>query len=159
MADWDNTQDSATLNEARLFHHILEKGFQAGSLVGLPIAGFLYYRNKPNYPTERFLSTLGKSAVGVVLISGLMGFARVSQIPKEEFADGMQDRAYRLHYNKGQRRTDLFAEIGGAAGGIAAMSFVGRSASVVLGGAALGTAAGVLVHVATMNDAAKSKDV
>lgn len=39
--------------------------------------------------------------------AALLGAAKLSQIDK----DGMVDRAYRLHYNESQRRTDLFAAV------------------------------------------------
>jgi len=38
-----------------------------------------------------------------------MGAARLSSL--EDLKAGVEDRAYRLHYNKGQRRVDLFANV------------------------------------------------
>jgi hypothetical protein len=38
------------------------------------------------------------------------GAVRVSSIEQ----DGLEDRAYRLHYNQSQNRTDVFAQVGAA---------------------------------------------
>jgi hypothetical protein len=40
-------------------------------------------------------------------LPAIAGAFRVSKIDQE----GLEDRAYRLHYNKGQNRTDLFARV------------------------------------------------
>jgi hypothetical protein len=134
-------------------HHVLEKGFQAGSVVGVAaVVPFVAWRLRRTSgfsqggSAEGLLRALGKSAVWGTGITALLGAARIATT--EDLAGGLQDRAYRLHYNKGQRRTDLFSEIGMALGGTAAM-FVSPAAAVVLGGAAAGSALGVLAHVAT----------
>jgi hypothetical protein len=41
------------------------------------------------------------------LSPAVAGAVRVSSIDQ----DGLEDRAYRLHYNQGQNRTDVFAEV------------------------------------------------
>jgi hypothetical protein len=41
------------------------------------------------------------------LMPAVAGGMRVRSIDQ----DGLEDRAYRLHYNKGQNRTDLFAQV------------------------------------------------
>ncbi len=46
--------------------------------------------------------------VSAVAVTAVMGAARISQLD----ADGIHDRAYRLYYNEGQNRTDLFATVG-----------------------------------------------
>ena len=137
-------------------HHVLEKGFQAGSVVGVAaVVPFVAWRQKKISRLEGsaarsagtlLLRALGKSAVWGTGISALLGAARIASM--EDKAGGLQDRAYRLHYNQGQRRTDLFSEVGMALGGTAAI-FVSPVAAVVLGGAAAGSALGVLAHVAT----------
>lgn len=64
--------------------------------------------------------------------------------------EGLYDRVYRLHYNEGQQRTDKFAAAFGLLGALAAAAVVRPAAAVsVLGGAAVGMAAGVAAHVAT----------
>ena len=73
--------------------------------------------------------------------------AKLSQ--EENLAAGVQDRAYRLHYNASQNRTDLFANAGALVGTAAAAVMLPPSAAVLVGGAAAGAACGVLAHLAT----------
>ena len=133
-------------------HHIMEKGFQAGSVVGVglvvPALALRHRRASGGSLTDaapRLLKALGTSALVGTCICASMGAARIASLPAEERADGLQDRAYCLHFNKGQQRVDLLSQIGMAVGGTAAMYFVSPAAAIVLGGAA----AGVLAHVAT----------
>jgi hypothetical protein len=76
--------------------------------------------------------------------------ARLASIANDDFKGGVEDRAYRLHYNKGQNRVDRFSHIGTALGGTAALLFLPASAVAVVAGGAAGSAAGVVAHVVTM---------
>lgn len=150
--------DSELLNGARLMRHVLIKGFQAGSVVGiatvLPLLAFRRRRQAGSLASgavPSLLSAMGTSAVVGVALSGALGAAKVAALPAEERAEGLQDRAYRLHYHQSQNRVDLLSEVGAAVGGSAAMYFVSPAAAVVLGGAAIGAAAGVLTHAATVS--------
>lgn len=96
----------------------------------------------------RAAAALCRIALIATAASTALGVGRMASI--EDRAAGAADRAYRLHYNAGQRRTDLFAHAGGLLGGSAAAAFLPASAAVVVGGAAAGTAAGVLAHLVTM---------
>jgi len=142
------------MNGARLMRHISEKGFQAGSLVGcvivMPILAYklrIWEAGALAGATPKLLSALGKSALWGVTGVTIMGIGRVASIPADERPAGLQDRAYRLHYNRGQNRVDMMSRIGMATGGAAALTLVSPAAAVVLGGAAMGSAAGVLTHV------------
>ena len=75
----------------------------------------------------------------------MLGVARVSTLD----ADGIYDRAYRLKYNQGQTRTDVFANCAGAVGAGAAAAALGVNLTNVGGGAGIGIALGVLLHVLT----------
>jgi len=141
-------------------HHIVEKGVQVGSIVGVavvvPLAARKYSKSHAGSlagSSPLLLRAMATSALWGTALSTLIGGGRVVQLHStltpEDFADGMQDRAYRLHYNKGQRRVDLFSEAGMAVGGTAALIFVSPAAAVVAGGAAAGAAAGMLAHTAT----------
>lgn len=137
-------------NEALLFRHIAEKGLQFGSVVGvlgvIPVAAF---RNVENRNPQRMLQILGTSAVGGILFALGMGLLKVSKIPADEMSDGMQDRAYRLHYNEGQNQVDKLSRIGMVGGGLASrfMTPGPHSARSMLGGAAFGSACGVFTFV------------
>jgi len=156
--------------------HVLQKGFQAGSILGtvLAVPVSLYKTRGINLRTVLVYSGRG-GIIGEVLI-GLLGWYRISTIKEQE---AMEDRNYRLHYNEGQQRCDRFANIAAAVGaaGFGAQSAFGSSpgnnffhvqlatpsvssasrvvvflvglGSALLGGAALGTLSGVILHVAT----------
>lgn len=152
--------DSTALNTARLMHHVTEKGWQAGSVIGIgvvvPIVARRFSRTHGGSLAGAGPTVLrAAAAAGLVgaALSTAMGAARVgslsSSLSADDFAAGMQDRAYRLHYNRGQLRTDLFCEVGMAVGGTAAMLAVSPAAWCVLGGAAVGTFGGLLAHAAT----------
>lgn len=120
-----------------------------------------------------------------------MGIARIMSY--EDRPEALADRAYRLHYNASQNRTDTFArvrgggtggwavlgevthgmaqhpiahecaelgscrvrcmacspQVGALIGGVAAVASRGASLRTALGGGAIGSALGVLAHVAT----------
>ncbi|KAL4528991.1 hypothetical protein Ndes2437A_g03516 [Nannochloris sp. 'desiccata'] len=129
---WDNSEDSVVLNCARLMHHIVEKGFQCGSIVGaavvLPLAARKYFKSHAGSLAGSgplLMRAMATSALWGTAFSSVIGGARVVQLHStltpQEFADGMQDRAYRLHYNRGQQRVDFFSEAGMAVGGTAAL--------------------------------------
>ena len=146
--------DSALLNGGRLFRHIAEKGFQMGSVLGVAIVSpITYYRLRRraggSVGLTPILTAVGGTAIAGMVTAAVLGAFKVATIPSNERAAGLQDRAYRLHYNSGQNRTDTFAELGMAVGGTASLVFVSPAAAVVLGGAALGAVAGIVTHVAT----------
>lgn len=146
------------MNGARLFRHVGEKGFQFGSVLGLfVVAPIVWYRGRSSggTTTSSLLRSIGISTLGGMAFATALGASRVVAIPQEERADGLQDRAYRLHYNKGQNRTDLFARVGMTVGGAAAMMYVSNAAMVVLGGAGVGAVAGIMAHAATSSGLTK----
>lgn len=98
---------------------------------------------------DRLLSSISKSALVGFAFATVAGLLKISQLPADERASGLQDRAYRLHYNKSQNRTDLFSRFGAAAGGTASLIFVSPSIWHVLGGAAVGSTSGIIMHVLT----------
>ena len=149
-------------------HHVTEKGFQLGSVVGTAIVAPLAARRlKKNNGSlagagPTVLRAVATAALTGAALSAAIGAARVSSLKSslsdDDFATGMQDRAYRLHYNRGQVRTDLFCEVGMAVGGTAAMLAVSPAAWCVLGGAAMGSVGGLLAHVVTMRTLSEEKD-
>jgi hypothetical protein len=140
-------------------HHVTEKGWQLGSVIGtaivVPIVARRYSKAHGSLAGAgpRVLRAAATAALAGVALSAAVGSARVGSLKRslsdEDFTTGMQDRAYRLHYNRGQVRTDLFCELGMAVGGTAAMLAVSPAAWCVLGGAAVGTVGGLLAHAAT----------
>eukprot|EP00884_Botryococcus_braunii_P015791 jgi/Botrbrau1/2896/Bobra.0036s0038.1 len=138
-----------------LFRHILEKGFQMGGVLGLGVVvPIVAYRSRKAHGalinselTPAVLAALAKSGIGFTTLAGALGAARVfgAGIPEE----GIEDRAYRLHFNQGQNRTDKFSRIGAAFGAAAAAFLASPTPTNILGGAVAGAGVGVLAHVAT----------
>lgn len=75
----------------------------------------------------------------------MLGTARVITLDD----DGIYDRAYRLKYNQGQTRTDVFANCAGAVGAGAAAAALGVNLTNIGGGASLGIVAGLALHLLT----------
>eukprot|EP00878_Enallax_costatus_P005898 GHUV01006187.1.p1 GENE.GHUV01006187.1~~GHUV01006187.1.p1 ORF type:complete len:203 (+),score=54.09 GHUV01006187.1:302-910(+) len=146
--------DSSNAPALRVMGHILQKGFQAGSVLGVGLAApaqaaLQYVRHKQAADMYRAVATAGRTNAVVFGLIAVLGALRVGQLDK----DGLEDRTYRLHYNKGQNRTDTFAQVG-AFGGLAAGALLLRGAAGAtpfhyLGTASAGTALGVLAHVLT----------
>jgi hypothetical protein len=160
--EWDNRNDSAWMNGARLYFHLLIKGIQLGGVVGTTLVtpAILFRRRaalRGPGAAAAVLSAIGVTSIATTATAFSMGAFKLAGIPAEELAAGLQDRAYRLHYNQGQNRVDTLSQVGMAAGALSAASFVGSAATVVLGGATMGAAAGVLVHAATMTKSAKAE--
>ncbi|KAL4431256.1 hypothetical protein ABPG75_006512 [Micractinium tetrahymenae] len=155
--EFDPTQSSTLVNYLRVMNHVLQKGIQAGGVVGLgavvPIVA--YRQHKKGLGMQEALPTLaasvGKTTLITLALSIALGVGRLASI--EDLKAGVEDRAYRLHYNQGQTRADLFAQVGIVAGSAAAVAFLPATAAVVVGSAAAGAAAGVLAHVATRREA------
>lgn len=150
---------SSTYNATLLMKHVLEKGFQFGSVLGtVAVVPIAMWRKSENRSPAKALKILGTSALVGTAFALVLGSTKMARIPADEFADGMQDRAYRLHYNKGQNRADTFSRVGMASGGLAAMFLIPSAAApVILGGSAFGSACGIFAHVATLPKGEKTE--
>uniref|UniRef100_A0A7S0WV59 Uncharacterized protein n=1 Tax=Chlamydomonas leiostraca TaxID=1034604 RepID=A0A7S0WV59_9CHLO len=149
--DFDATKSSTPALAIKLLAHILEKGFQAGGVLAIPIAPALaYFKANGVFTPEVLTRFAGYTAASLIGATGVMAGAKFTQIDR----DGFEDRVYRLHYNAGQNRTDRLSE-GGAVLGLAATAYLLRSSGApikplnLLGGAAIGAAAGVGLHLLT----------
>lgn len=141
--------------EIKLMAHVAQKGFQAGSLVGLlgvvPVMA-ISKGGLQALSVELVTSGAAYGALGGTGLSLLAGVAKRLSIDHE----GVEDRVYRLHYNKSQNRMDAFSAVGSSLG-LAAAAYLmhqgdsGRHppALNLLGGAAAGCAAGFIVHMLT----------
>lgn len=141
--------------ELQLIGHVAQKGFQAGSLLGL-FAGVPIEAVRKGglsaVSAQLVTSTVGYGALGGIGLSLLMYAGKRLTIDHE----GVADRAYRLHFNASQQRVDSFTAVGSSVG-LAAAAYIlhqGQSgkhppAIGLVGGAAVGAALGVLAHVLT----------
>ncbi|KAF6265351.1 hypothetical protein COO60DRAFT_1041021 [Scenedesmus sp. NREL 46B-D3] len=97
---------------------------------------FLAGQDRWCYNSGRFHTSIG----------GAVGVSNIDQ-------DGLEDRAYRLHYNQGQNRTDVFAQAGAVAGLAAGAALLRGAANAsalhYLGCSSAGAASGILLHVLT----------
>jgi hypothetical protein len=138
----------------KLFGHVLQKGFEAGGLIGgfavVPAtAAYTTYVKKGKVDPLELAQNAAFSCLAGVGLSALMGSIKILQMDRE----GVEDRVYRLHYNNSQKRTDTFSLVG-AVLGIAATGYLLKDNSAVkplhfLGGAGVGAASGVLLHMMT----------
>jgi Protein of unknown function (DUF1757) len=133
--------------KADLTVHVLRKGFQVGSLVGLTVAP-LYLGLVRRVPMDGRLVaqtahwSLNSAGFFTLVSAGMLAM----KWPGMDMS-GFVDRAYRLRHNKGQCRTDQFSMVGMGMGALAASMMKGRGVYRVFGGATIGSAIGVLAHV------------
>jgi len=125
--------------------HVGIKGLQLGSLV-TPV--ILLLRHRRNLTSSILFRGTWKGAIIASIVSVGLGVGRLSSLDTEQIFN----RSYRLSKNASQNRTDQFSFIGAGIGAPAAALLLPGPVGIVnkvLGGAALGMAAGVLAHVAT----------
>jgi hypothetical protein len=152
----------------RLRFHIAEKGLQVGALLG-PVAATVVHLIKQRTLVGLDLAHLGRSAAigsglmcGVSIMAGEVQYATAEHYltPKMRISglddDGIEDRVYRLHFNRGQNRVDKFAAAG-AVGGLVAYGAMKRDGKSAVGMMALGYGLGVIAHV--VSDRLANKDV
>lgn len=138
----------------RLWCHISQKGLQGGAVLGTfavapAIAAWDKFKEKKEIDPLRLLTGVAYSTLGSLGLTFLVGSVKMLQMDRA----GMEDRVYRLHYNKGQHRNDHLAQAG-AVVGLAAAAFLLRGNSDVkplhyVGAGGAGAAAGVLLHLLT----------
>jgi hypothetical protein len=124
--------------------HVLTRGFQAGSLVSLPIAGALsFYRHRNPLPRPSFTTTLLRSTGrGAVIGTGLLGVALVRRMWGREEIE-WQDRSWRLLGNKGQVECDDWTYGGMAAGLVGGV----KGLRGVIGGLGIGSVVGMVGYM------------
>ncbi|KAJ8908025.1 hypothetical protein NDN08_008122 [Rhodosorus marinus] len=133
----------------KLEWHVVNKAYQVGAILGsLASLPWSYYKHR-SLNLKSMLGSAGKTMIAVELLLGAMGYYKVMSIKEDE---GVEDRVYRLHYNEGQNRVDKLAGSGAVIGAVSSGLGLASSAGLLnalLGGAAYGTAVGIVAHVAT----------
>eukprot|EP00878_Enallax_costatus_P000645 GHUV01000750.1.p1 GENE.GHUV01000750.1~~GHUV01000750.1.p1 ORF type:complete len:180 (+),score=54.44 GHUV01000750.1:127-666(+) len=137
-----------------LWCHISQKGLQGGAVLGTfavapAIAAWDTFKERKEVDPLRLLTGVAYTTLASLGLTALVGSVKLLQMDRA----GMEDRVYRLHYNKAQHRVDHLAQAG-AAIGLAAAAFLLRGNSDVkplhlVGAGGVGTAAGVLLHLLT----------
>lgn len=134
-----------------LMSHCIKKSAQVASVGGVALAAARAARGRgpPALVTlaNCFYAGTAMLSAGCALKIGTLD------------AEGVQDRAYRLHWNAGQNRADRFAFLYGAPPGATLGALLGSGGvglgTAAVGGAAAGIAVGLAAHVATSK---KEKD-
>ncbi|KAH2076243.1 hypothetical protein KXW39_006988 [Aspergillus fumigatus] len=131
--------------------HVFDRGFQAGSVLGVAVGIVRALRSRNPYLSAAsiitrstgFAAFLGSCAMTVVLPIRMAGKERIE----------WQDRAWRLLENKGQVEVDTWSSIGMTAGFGMTAVIMRRNAlrlevwKHLVGGAALGNLAGVVGYL------------
>ncbi|KAF8580678.1 hypothetical protein K439DRAFT_1636835 [Ramaria rubella] len=131
-----------------LIRHSMRKGYQAFCLLTPPLytIATLYRRGRQGFAINRFLrATWIGGGIGAGLGGGVAWVRLRNQTP-----ESLQDRRMRLMYNGTQIRTDDHSTIGSILFAVLTPALLWRRAGVfnlILGGAGVGSSAGVLVHL------------
>ncbi|KAF7168360.1 hypothetical protein CNMCM6106_003598 [Aspergillus hiratsukae] len=155
-ADWPHTPyaEDQPLPHLILATHVFDRGFQAGSALGLAVG--IVNTLRSTTPTLRMSASLITRTTGLGGVLGLSSMAIVLPIRmagKEKIE--WQDRSWRLLENKGQVEVDTWSSIGegvGLASTIAimrknGMSLRGPGLTNIMGGAGLGGLAGIVGYM------------
>ncbi|KAL4431257.1 hypothetical protein ABPG75_006513 [Micractinium tetrahymenae] len=151
--EFDPTLDSVELNTARVMGHVVEKGFQLGGVLGSGVvAPVMFFRHSrrgvsPRAALPLVAGAVYKTVLASTVLTGAMGAVVLARV--DDLQAGVEDRAYRLHYNQGQNRADKFARVGAAAGAAAAAAMLPLSVAPLVAGSAVGAAVAFGAHVGT----------
>jgi len=139
----DSTREQAPLrDEVTLFVHVIEKGAQVGSALGLvAFGGACLIRRVPLGTISDF--ALNGGLIGSLVCGLMVGFKRMTID-----GYGVMDRAYRLRRNDGQLRADYVSEVSALVSAIAVSATSRTPIGIIrraLGGAAIGLPLGYVV--------------
>eukprot|EP01026_Neomeris_dumetosa_P000344 TRINITY_DN10083_c0_g3_i1.p1 TRINITY_DN10083_c0_g3~~TRINITY_DN10083_c0_g3_i1.p1 ORF type:complete len:170 (-),score=18.94 TRINITY_DN10083_c0_g3_i1:147-656(-) len=151
--DFDVQSLSSTTLNLLLFRHILMKGVEVGSFLGLVlVAPIVYLRSQKPINPIAIGRALTISAYTGPLLTGALGLGKRLQINRE----GLEDRVYRLNYNEEQNRWDLFSTCGILGGAALATLRFGYQPWLIAGGGVVGCSVGTIAHLSTWK---KRKDI
>lgn len=137
----------------RVIGHAATKGFQVSSMVNLALVSpgiYYYYANKiPRSfklsSSKSFFSISRMSGTFGAVLGASLGAGMAWNILRQEPWEAVEDRAYRLHENMGQRRIDLYTAV--ACASVFALSVAWRkSAFQIVGNAILAAPLGISAH-------------
>ncbi|KAJ5380016.1 uncharacterized protein N7496_002444 [Penicillium cataractarum] len=125
--------------------HVLIRGFQLGSAIGLLNSGAAYLINRRSLTAPILLRSAG---TGAIIGTGIAGVALVARMWGRDEIE-WKDRSWRLRYNSGQVAVDNWGEPGAVLGAVVVVSSgLARPAAGnlrgVLGGAGVGSLVGIV---------------
>eukprot|EP00210_Caulerpa_lentillifera_P001144 g1101.t1 len=142
----DETEfDPSHYPAARLFGHILTKGLQVGSVLGVSVVLPIAYLCNSTLQKDSVHKLVVCSAAGGVTLSGLLGMYKMARMDRE----GMEDRVYRLHYNESQNRLDRMNTVFGLFGAGSVGLMTGVDPYSIIAGFTMGTAAAFIADQLT----------
>lgn len=131
-----------------MYWHCEKKGAQMGSLVTMALAPLVVaYRGGRG--RELLMRTGRATAIGAFLVGPLLGMSMCFAKLHNAEPIAIYDRAYRLRFNKGQVRTDIFSGAVGLVGAGMGAALMRPPLTGGLYGAAFGIGLGTIVHVLT----------
>lgn len=144
--DRDNDDfDPSEYAALRLWGHILEKGIQVGGFLGFAAIPLLWFKRR-TFDAKLITEAGAYGAVTGLTIATAMGLYKWKDMDQE----GLEDRVYRLHYNRGQNRADGYGNAGFILGAsLTSYAIWPPKPMHLLGGGVLGSFLGVMYSVAT----------
>jgi hypothetical protein len=136
------------LSHTILTTHVLSRGFQLGTAIGLLNTGAAYLVKRRPLTTPTLLRSAG---TGGLIGAGIVSVGLVARMWGREEIE-WKDRSWRIRYNTGQVAIDNWAEPGAALGvlGVASRGLVGSGSGMgvgfrgVVGGAGVGSLVGIV---------------
>lgn len=151
-ASWPHTPyaEDQPLPHLILTTHVLDRGFQAGSALGLAVGIVNTLRfTAPSLRMSFILITRATGLGGVLGFSSMAVMLPVRMAGREKIE--WQDRSWRLLENKGQVEVDTWSTIGEAGGVATTMAIMRKNGMMrgpglmnIMGGAGLGGLAGII---------------
>ncbi|KAF3388694.1 hypothetical protein F1880_004320 [Penicillium rolfsii] len=141
--------DDQPLSRTILTTHVLSRGFQLGTAIGLLNAGAVYLVKRRPLTTPILLRSAG---TGGLIGTGTVSVGLVARMWGREEIE-WKDRSWRLRYNTGQVAIDDWAEPGAALGVlvVASRGLVGPGTGMgvggwrgIVGGAGVGSLIGIV---------------
>eukprot|EP00882_Tetradesmus_deserticola_P004796 GHRQ01005054.1.p1 GENE.GHRQ01005054.1~~GHRQ01005054.1.p1 ORF type:complete len:173 (+),score=47.03 GHRQ01005054.1:156-674(+) len=157
----DDRFDPSSAACPKLWCHITQKGVQGGAVLGTfavaPVVGlYQHFIKKEKVDALKIAEGVALTTLGSLGLTFFVGSVKLLQMDRE----GMEDRVYRLHHNTGQHRNDHLSQVGGALGLAAAAYFLRGNSDAkplhYIGGASVGAATGILLHMLTRPQEKKS---
>lgn len=133
-----------------LMSEVVQKGFQAGSLLGTGVVAPIVALWNKSWDPELITTTLAYSAVATTGISAAGGSIKFISLDKEQ----AQDNAHRIYYDEGQQRLNAFSAAGMLLGA-AATAYIFQEKNIplrpinLIGGASAGSALGFFTDFLT----------
>lgn len=132
--------------------HVIHRGFNLGAMIGigssLAVHSYRKLNKSPSYtPSNLFSQTLTGAARGGMVGLGFGVLAVTGRMYSKDLIE-WQDRSWRLLHHPTQNQTDHWSAFGAATGAIGGAMYNTTTPRALLGGAALGSSAAIVIMLA-----------